>query len=76
MAHHRRREGILRRHPVGIGRQCPSVREKGLLAFIPDGRYVVKSFATDNERNNVCAYGVFSGTHTGQGGPAHRPARA
>jgi len=42
---------------------------KGLLGFIPDGRYVVKSFATDTERNSVCAYGVFSGTHTGQGGP-------
>jgi predicted ester cyclase len=42
---------------------------KGLLSFVPNGRYVVKSFATDTERNNVCAYGVFSGTHTGQGGP-------
>ena len=42
---------------------------KGLLTFIPDGRYVVKSFATDDGRNSVCAYGVFSGTHSGQGGP-------
>jgi predicted ester cyclase len=42
---------------------------KGLLVFIPDGRYEVKSFATDLERNNVCAYGVFSGTHSGPGGP-------
>jgi predicted ester cyclase len=42
---------------------------KGLLGFIPDGRYEVKSFATDAERNNVCAYAVFSGTHTGSGGP-------
>jgi predicted ester cyclase len=42
---------------------------KGLLTFMPDGRYVVKSFATDDERNSVCAYGVFSATHTGQGGP-------
>jgi predicted ester cyclase len=42
---------------------------KGLLVFIPDGRYEVKSFATDHERNNVCAYGVFSGTHSGPGGP-------
>ena len=25
--------------------------------------------ATDTERNNVAAYGVFSGTHTGPGGP-------
>jgi predicted ester cyclase len=42
---------------------------KALLGFIPDGRYDVKSFATDHERNNVCAYGVFSGTHSGEGGP-------
>jgi predicted ester cyclase len=42
---------------------------KGLLVTIPDGRYEVKSFAADHERNNVCAYGVFSGTHTGPGGP-------
>jgi predicted ester cyclase len=42
---------------------------KGLLSFMPDGRYEVKSFATDNERQNVAAYGVFRATHTGQGGP-------
>ena len=33
---------------------------KGLLTFIPDGRYELKSFATDDERKNVAAYGVFS----------------
>jgi len=42
---------------------------KGLLMFIPDGRYDLKSFATDEGRKSVCAYGVFSGTHTGPGGP-------
>jgi predicted ester cyclase len=42
---------------------------KGLLIFVPDGRYELKSFATDHERNSVCAYGVFSGTHTAEGGP-------
>jgi predicted ester cyclase len=42
---------------------------KGLLTFIPDGRYELKSFATDAERKSVCAYAVFFGTHTGQGGP-------
>lgn len=42
---------------------------KGLLTFIPDGRYEVKSFATDEERRNVAAYAVFHGTHTGEGGP-------
>ncbi len=42
---------------------------KGLLTFIPDGRYELKSFATDAERQNVCVYGVFLGTHSGEGGP-------
>ena len=42
---------------------------KGLMTIMPDGSYEVKSFATDTERNNVAAYGVFSGTHTGPGGP-------
>ena len=42
---------------------------KGILAVLPDARYDVKSFATDSTRNNVAAYGVFHGTHTGQGGP-------
>jgi predicted ester cyclase len=42
---------------------------KELLHILPDGRYVVKSFAIDDERHSVCAYGVFSGTHRGDGGP-------
>jgi predicted ester cyclase len=42
---------------------------KGLLTFMPGGTYVVKSFATDTERANVSAYGVFTATHTGPGGP-------
>ena len=42
---------------------------KGLLMLVPDGSYAVQSFATDQERNNVCAYAVFSGTHRGEGGP-------
>jgi predicted ester cyclase len=42
---------------------------KGLLAVMPDGRYELRSFATDDEHKSVCAYGVFSGTHTGHGGP-------
>ena len=42
---------------------------KGLLTILPDGRYEEKAFATDAERNKVCAYGVFYGTHTGEGGP-------
>jgi predicted ester cyclase len=42
---------------------------KGIMAVLPDARYEVKSFATDTERNNVAAYGVFHATHTGEGGP-------
>ena len=42
---------------------------KGLLGFVPDGRYELKSFAGDPERNNVAACAVFRGTHTGEGGP-------
>ena len=42
---------------------------KGLLTFVPDGRYTLKSFATDTDRSNVSAYAVFHGTHTGEGGP-------
>jgi predicted ester cyclase len=42
---------------------------KGLLTPVPDGGYELKSFAVDEERNNVSAYAVFRGTHTGEGGP-------
>jgi len=42
---------------------------KGLLVLMPDGSYEVKSFAADEGRQNVSAYGVFSATHTGEGGP-------
>ncbi len=42
---------------------------KGLLTFITDTRYELKALATDDKRQSVCAYGVFSGTHTGEGGP-------
>ena len=42
---------------------------KGLFTPVPDGRYEVRSFAVDESRQNVSAYGVFRGTHTGEGGP-------
>jgi predicted ester cyclase len=42
---------------------------KGIMSVLPDAHYEIKSFATDAERNNVAAYGVFHGTHTGEGGP-------
>jgi predicted ester cyclase len=42
---------------------------KGIMTVLPDASYVIKAFATDNERHSVSGYGVFSGTHTGEGGP-------
>jgi predicted ester cyclase len=42
---------------------------KGLLTPVPDGKYELRSFAVDDERKSVCAYGVFRGTNTGEGGP-------
>ena len=42
---------------------------KGLLTILSDAGYELKSFAADEERGNVMAYGVFHGTHTGEGGP-------
>lgn len=50
---------------------------KGLLTPLPDGRYEIRSFAVDEGRKNVAVYGVFRGTHTGQGGAcaADRQAR-
>jgi hypothetical protein len=54
---------------------------KRMLAVLPDRSYAVKFFAADHERNTVCARAVFSGTHSGEGGPVppnwqgmeHRP---
>jgi predicted ester cyclase len=42
---------------------------QAVTGMLPDARYEVKSFATDEKRNNVAAYAVFFGTHTGPGGP-------
>jgi predicted ester cyclase len=42
---------------------------KGLLSFIPDGRYTLKAFGTDDERGCVVAFATFHGTHSGEGGP-------
>ena len=42
---------------------------KGLLVPIADGHYELKTFAVDHDRNSICAYAIFKGTHTGEGGP-------
>ena len=46
---------------------------KGLMSILPDGTAEVRSFAVDEKPNNVAAFGVFRGTHTGEGGPVPRP---
>ena len=42
---------------------------KNLLKPIPDGRYELKFFGVDEERDCVAAVAVFHGTQTGPGGP-------
>lgn len=42
---------------------------KGLLVPLPDGRYELKGFAADTEREIVLVFAVFHGTHTADGGP-------
>lgn len=42
---------------------------KGLLTPVPDGHYVLKSFAADEARGTVVASAEFHGTQTGPGGP-------
>jgi predicted ester cyclase len=42
---------------------------KGLFTPVPNGKYEIRSFAVDENRNNAIAYGVFRGTHTAEGGP-------
>jgi predicted ester cyclase len=42
---------------------------KGMFTPVPDGRYEIRSFAVDDARGHVAVFGVFAGTHTGEGGP-------
>jgi hypothetical protein len=49
---------------------------KDLLTLLPDGTAEVRSFALDEKRNNVAVFGVFRGTHTGDGGPVPPPDKA
>ena len=42
---------------------------RSLFTPLPDGHAEVRSFAVDEARNKVSVYGVFHGTHTGEGGP-------
>ena len=66
-----------RRYVLGPGRAAGGVKTleqytdwmKAIMTILPDGHYDLKSFATDQARNNVAAYAVFHGTRTGPGGP-------
>jgi len=42
---------------------------KGMMSVTPDGRYEMKAFAVDPDRQAVVAYAIFHATHTGEGGP-------
>ena len=42
---------------------------RDLFKPIPNGSYKVKAIGVDRERNSVSIFAVFSGTHTGDGGP-------
>ena len=49
---------------------------KGLLAFMPDGRYVVKSFATDSERTTSPPMAYFPPPTPAMAAPVRPPAKA
>jgi ketosteroid isomerase-like protein len=42
---------------------------KGLLGILPDGAYELTAFAEDAARETIVASAIFTGTHTGDGGP-------
>jgi SnoaL-like domain len=48
----------------------------GLLQIMPNGRYEMVSFATDEQGAYVSGYAIFHGTHTGQGGPVPATGRS
>ena len=42
---------------------------KGVVTILPDASYELKAVGADEENDRVTIFGVFSGTHTGEGGP-------
>lgn len=42
---------------------------QGLFEVMPDAGYDLLAFAVDEERGKAMGFGVFHGTHTGEGGP-------
>ena len=42
---------------------------QGVVTILPDAGYDLKAAGADDENDRVAIFGVFSGTHTGEGGP-------
>ncbi|MEO7453507.1 MAG: ester cyclase [Fimbriimonadales bacterium] len=42
---------------------------QSLFVTMPDAGYEIKAFAVDEERGKAMGFGMFHGTHTGEGGP-------
>ncbi len=42
---------------------------KSICQIMPNGSYELKSFGVDEAKGNITAFAIFSGTHTGEGGP-------
>ena len=42
---------------------------QGVVTILPDASYELKAVGADEENARVTIFGVFSGTHTGEGGP-------
>lgn len=42
---------------------------QGVYHLMPDASYEILSLGADEDTNSVCGFGVFRGTHTGEGGP-------
>lgn len=49
---------------------------KGMQTPMPDAGYSIKAMANDAERDSVLAFAVFTGTHTGPGGPVEPTGKA
>ena len=49
---------------------------KGMYTPLPDARYEIRSFAVDERRNNVAAFGVFRATNSGQWRPGAATGKA
>mgnify|MGYP001338823446 FL=1 len=41
----------------------------GVCSMMPDSNYEIKSLTVEEEKGHVSFFAVFSGTHTGEGGP-------